>query len=257
MRHVPPVDLLDTLPLRSGRWCRRPRILGPGMPGVAAAQLLANVGVGPFPETSQIPRCLHGSAVRRKQEDEDRLLARTDPGRVGKAEQFLQLDGRRDRSVCLIVESSRTGRWARRWPSAPVDRAPCAAGRRPPTRGGRRATISPALRPTRREPADRRACPRIEGAAAAARPRRGSRAPCTPRPAGARPRSDPASRGARPERSHRSNHGTRRAPCRSPGPASARSSIASAAASRGRSRSPSVRALPNLHRGAPRSRPGR
>ena len=95
-------------PLRAGGRGRAPRILGPGMLGVAAAQLLADLGVGAFPEAAQVPRRLHRATVGRQQQEGHRLAAGSEGRRVGQAEQVLQLDRGDDRPVVSVVESRAT-----------------------------------------------------------------------------------------------------------------------------------------------------
>ena len=68
-----------------------PRIVRPGMLGIAALQFLLDFGVGPFPEAAQILRHLNRSLRRRQQVQRHRQSARGDARGIGQPEQFLQL----------------------------------------------------------------------------------------------------------------------------------------------------------------------
>src|SRR5262245_25965281 len=70
-----------------GPWILRPRVLR-----VAAAQLLADLGIGLLPERAQVAGGLHGTPVRRQKLEHHGLAARTEAWRLGETEQLLKLD---------------------------------------------------------------------------------------------------------------------------------------------------------------------
>ncbi len=128
----------------------RPRVVGPGVLGVASAQFLADFRVGPLPEAPQVPGRLHRPAVGSEQAEGHGHGARAERGRVGQTEQLLQLHRRGDRAVVGVASAGPTGRWARAGRPGP------AASRRRRTSKGRCAPRSRsstrAVRPAPRAP---------------------------------------------------------------------------------------------------------
>ena len=177
-----------------------PRVLGPRVARVAAAQLLAHLGVRALPEAAQVARRLDGPAVRREQLEDDRHLPRADPRRLGEAEQLLQLRRRDDRAVLAVVERPPCGRWAaasrsgaRRSRRA---RVPGSSQRSGSSSAGR--LVRPRQARERPPRAGRLRGRRRGAAAAAARPPPRARAARGP-PPGGRPRlRDPAGTGRSP-----------------------------------------------------------
>ena len=48
------------------------RILGPGMPGILAAHVLPDIGIGARPESGQVELCLHWALAGRQKRDTQR-----------------------------------------------------------------------------------------------------------------------------------------------------------------------------------------
>src|SRR3954447_6080771 len=76
-------------PLRAMRRGGRPRILGPRMFRVAAAQLLAHLLVRAVPEAAEVLRDLDGTSAGREQRERDWRAMRSDARRLGEAEELL------------------------------------------------------------------------------------------------------------------------------------------------------------------------
>ena len=80
--------------LRRPRLCpvggnRVPRIFGPRMLRISAAQFLPHFRISPVPEALEVSCRLHGPAVGREQREQHRFLARAECGCIGEPEEFL------------------------------------------------------------------------------------------------------------------------------------------------------------------------
>ena len=105
-----------------------PWILGPQMPRIAAAKLLADFGVGTIiPEASQVARQRYCPSVRRQQFQEHGLAVRPNARRLGQPKQLLQLHRRRYASVRRVVKGVRGARLAHSATPARRARAPVQA----------------------------------------------------------------------------------------------------------------------------------
>jgi hypothetical protein len=74
---------------------------------IPRAKLLPHLRIASLPEAPQIVRDLHGPSRRREELERDGHPGATDARAVGEAEQFLQLDGRRDATAVAIFEWNR------------------------------------------------------------------------------------------------------------------------------------------------------
>ena len=98
---------------------RGERVVGPGVLGVAALELLPDLEVGPFPETAEVGGQLHRFETRGKKFHQDGTAAIVHARGVQEAEAFLQ----------AYAHDGRVG-------SLPVFHADAAAGRDGDVRGG-------------------------------------------------------------------------------------------------------------------------
>ena len=164
---------------RSGRRDRPPRILGPGMPGIAASQLFSDFRIGVLPEASEVARHLDRAPAGSQQRNQQRLAiaarfsgsrrGRTTPAASPKPSPFRRLD------IPLepLVRSERRRSRVRRDPG----REGCPRAR--PARASRRREIAGRTPRRERAPAGRSAGPKTSGARGTARPRSVVHAPAT------------------------------------------------------------------------------
>ena len=69
-----------------------PRIVRPGMRGIAPLQLFLHLGVAVFPEPLQVPGDLNGTPRWGQKVNEDRHAPACHRGSYGEAEEFLEFD---------------------------------------------------------------------------------------------------------------------------------------------------------------------
>src|SRR6266446_4092048 len=84
---------------------RVPGILGPGVFGVACAELLAHVLIGAIPEAAQVLCDLYGAAGGGEQGERDRYSLHAEARRFSETEELLQFCRGEDRAVLAIVEA--------------------------------------------------------------------------------------------------------------------------------------------------------